>query len=346
LSDSLARIARVELEQEPLVEGALVALDVRTGAVRAMVGGFDFERSKFNRATQAFRQVGSAFKPIVYTAAIEHAGWTPASLIIDAPVSFPDPTTNKVWTPQNYDLSFLGPVTLRQALEKSRNIPAIKTLQAVGVETGIEYAKKLGLSREMPPYLPIAIGAGEATLLEMTSAFATFANQGLRMEPFLIERVTDQRNNIIEERRPHAIDAIRADTAYLISSLLRGVVERGTATRVRALKRPIAGKTGTTNDWTDGWFVGYEPWLAAGVWVGFDDQTNSLGRRQDGARTALPIWMDFWSKATKDAPIEENPIPGNIVFIPVDSMGRPARPGEPGVYMEAFIAGSNAVGMP
>jgi penicillin-binding protein 1A len=346
LSDSLVRAARVELEQEPLVEGALVALDVRTGAVRAMVGGFDFEHSKFNRATQAYRQVGSAFKPIIYTAAIEHDGWTPATLIIDAPISFPNPAMNQVWTPQNYDLSFLGPITLRHALEKSRNIPAIKTLQAIGVETGIEYAKKLGLSREMPPYLPIAIGAGEATPLEMTAAFATFANQGLRMEPFLIERITDQRDNIIEERRPRAVDAIRADTAYLITSLLRGVVERGTATRARSLKRPIAGKTGTTNDWTDGWFIGYEPGLASGVWVGFDDQTHSLGRGQDGARTALPIWMDFWKKATKDSPIEEFPIPGNIVFIPVDTMGHPARPGEPGVYMEAFVAGSKGVGMP
>ncbi|MBN2370055.1 MAG: PBP1A family penicillin-binding protein [Vicinamibacteria bacterium] len=345
LSDTLTRTARVELEQEPLIEGALVALDVRTGAIRAMVGGFDFERSKFNRATQAYRQVGSAFKPILYTAAIEHAGWTPASIIIDAPISFPNPATNQIWTPHNYDRNYLGPITLRHAIEKSRNIPAIKTLQAIGVEAGIRYAKKMGLSREMPPYLPIAIGAGEATPLELTAAFATYANQGLRMEPFMIERVTDQRNNVIEERRPRAIDAIRADTAYLITSLLRGVVERGTATRARSLKRPIAGKTGTTNDWTDGWFVGYEPSLAAGVWVGFDEPTHSLGRGQDGARTALPIWMDFWKKAMQNEPIEEYPIPGNIVFIPVDSMGHPARPGEPGVYMEAFIAGSKAAGM-
>jgi penicillin-binding protein 1A len=344
VNDVPHKTVQVSLEQEPLVEGALIALDVRTGAIRAMVGGFDFARSKFNRATQAYRQVGSAFKPIIYTAAIEHAGWTAATLIVDSPISFPDPATGSVWTPRNYDLTFVGPLTVRRAIEKSRNIPAIKTLQAIGIETGLEYAKKLGLQRDLPPYLPIAIGAGEATLQEMTSAFATFANQGLRMEPYLIERITDQRGNIIEETHPHAIDAIRADSAYIMSSILRGVVEHGTAMRARQLKRPIAGKTGTTNDWTDGWFIGFEPRLAAGVWVGFDDQAQSLGRNHDGAHTALPIWISFWADATKNMPIEEYPIPGNIVFVPVDSMGRPARPGEPGVYMEAFISGSKMPG--
>lgn len=332
--------ARVRLEPDPKVEGALLALDVRTGAVRAMVGGYDFERSQFNRATQARRQVGSAFKPIVYAAALETLGWTPTTTLVDAPLSITDPWDNSVWAPQNYDHGYMGPITLRRAIEQSRNIPAVKTLQAVGVDAGIEYAKRLGLSGELPPYLPIALGAGEATLIEMVGAFATFANQGLRMRPFLIERIEDRDGNLVEETRPRATDAIRADTAYIVTSLLRGVVERGTASRARRLGRPIAGKTGTTNDYTDAWFIGYEPSLAAGVWVGFDEKVNSLGRGGDGSRAALPIWMDFWKKATAERPIEEFPIPGNIVFIPVDERGRPGAPGTPGVRMEAFVTGT------
>jgi penicillin-binding protein 1A len=332
--------ARVQLEQEPKVEGALVALDVRSGAVRAMTGGYDFERSKFNRATQAMRQVGSAFKPVVYAAALEKLGWTPATVIVDAPLSFTDPWDKSVWSPQNYDGAYMGPITLRHALEQSRNIPAVKTLQAEGIDTGIEYAHRLGLSGQFPPYLPIALGAGEATLMEMVGAYATFANQGLRMRPFFIERITDREGNVIEQATPRATDALRADTAFLITSLLRGVVERGTAARARRLNRPIAGKTGTTNDFTDAWFIGFEPSLAAGVWVGFDEKKESLGKGETGSEAALPIWMDFWSTVTADRPVEDYPIPGNIVFVPVDQMGHPGTPGAPGVRMEAFVAGT------
>jgi penicillin-binding protein 1A len=332
--------ARLLLEQEPKVEGALVAMDVKSGAIRAMVGGYDFERSKFDRATQAMRQVGSAFKPIIYSAAIEKMAWTPATIIVDSPISFPNPWNKTVWSPKNYDGEYWGPIPLRRALEHSRNVPAVKTLQAEGVETGIEYARKLGITGELPPFLPIALGAGEATPLEMVAAYGTFANQGLRMKPMMITRITDRDGNVIEEDRPEAKDAIRADTAYLMTTLLRGVVERGTAVRARALKRPIAGKTGTTNDFTDAWFIGYEPSLAAAVWVGYDDKRLSLGRHEEGARAALPIWMDFWAAAMKDKPAEDYPIPGNIVFVPVDEMGRPARPGTPGVQMEAFVAGT------
>ena len=332
--------ARVLLEQEPRVEGALVAMEVRTGAIKAMFGGYDFERSKFNRATQAMRQVGSAFKPFLYAAAIETLEWTPSTILIDAPISFPNPWNKTVWTPHNYDFKFLGPIPVRKAIAESRNIPAVKTLQAVGIEKGIEYARKLGLTGELPPYLPIALGAGEATPMQMAAAFGTFANQGLRMTPMLITRITDRGGNIIEENRPRAQDAIRADTAYLMTSLLRGVVEHGTATRAKALKRPISGKTGTTNDYTDAWFVGYEPSLVAAVWVGYDDKRESLGPREEGARAALPIWMDFWAQVMKDRPLEDYPIPGNIVFVPVDEMGRPGKPGVPGVEMEPFVAGT------
>ncbi len=332
--------ATVQLEQEPKVEGALVAVDVRTGAVRALVGGYDFEKSKFNRATQAMRQVGSAFKPIVYAAALETLGWTPSTVIVDAPLTFPNPWNKTTWSPQNYDGAYMGPIPLRRAVEQSRNVPAVKTLQAVGIEKGIEYARRLGLSGELPPYLPIALGAGEATLQEMVAAYATFANQGLRMKPFYIDRITDRDGNVVEQTTPRASDALRADTAFILTSLLRGVAERGTAARARRLKRPIAGKTGTTNDFTDAWFVGYEPSLAAGVWVGFDDKRLSLGRGETGADAALPIWMEFWAAATADRPIEEYPIPGNVVFVPVDEMGRPGVPGAAGVRMEAFVAGT------
>jgi penicillin-binding protein 1A len=337
--------AKVLLEQEPKVEGAFLALDVKTGAVKAMVGGYDFERSKFNRATQAMRQVGSAFKPIVYAAAVEKMAWTASTVIVDAPLSFPNPWNKTVWSPQNYDRRYLGPIPLRKAVEQSRNIPAVKTLQAVGVETGIQYAHKLGLAGEFPPYLPIALGAGEATLTEMTAAYAAFANQGLRMKPFLVQRITDRDGNVIEEARPQARDAIRADTAFILTTLLRGVVQRGTAARARSLKRPIAGKTGTTNDFTDAWFIGFEPTLAAGVWVGFDEKKNSLGKDATGGHAALPIWMDFWGPTMKDKPVEDFSIPGNIVFVPVDEGGRLGHAGLPGVQMEAYVAGTEPKGL-
>jgi penicillin-binding protein 1A len=175
-------------------------------------------------------------------------------------------------------------------------------------------------------------------------AYATFANQGLRMKPFLIERITDRDGNVVEQATPRASDALRADTAFILTSLLRGVAERGTAARVRRLKRPVAGKTGTTNDFTDAWFVGYEPSLAAGVWVGFDEKKDSLGRGETGAAAALPIWMEFWGAVTADRPVEEYPIPGNVVFVPVDEMGRPGAPGAVGVRMEAFVAGTEPRG--
>lgn len=295
------RTADVELEQEPDAESAFLAMDTRTGAVQAMVGGFDFERSKFNRAVQAHRQTGSIFKAIVYSAAIESLGWGPQTLIVDAPISVTNPGS-PTWSPHNYDMKFEGTITLQRAVEQSRNVPAIKTLQAIGVEKGIEYARKLGLKDELPPYLPIAIGAGEATLDEMVAAFGTIANEGLRMTPILITRITDNEGSVLEENLPEAHDALRPETAATMANLLRGVVERGTAVRAKSLGRPLCGKTGTTDDWTDTWFVGFEREMVAGVWSGFDDKRKSLGRGRDGARTSLPIFMDFWKEAMKRLP--------------------------------------------
>ena len=306
------RVAEVSYEQEPEAESAFLAMDTRSGAVKAMVGGFDFERSKFNRAVQAHRQTGSIFKAIVYSAAVESLGWGPQTLIVDAPISFSS-AGSPTWSPHNYDMKFEGTITVQHAVEESRNIPAIKTLQAIGVEKGIEYARKLGLKDPLPPYLPIAIGAGEATLDEMVAAFGTIANEGLRMTPMLITRITDNEGNVLEEKLPDAHDALRPETAATMANILRGVVERGTAQRARALNRPLCGKTGTTDNWSDTWFVGFERDMVAGVWSGFDDKRLSLGRGQDGARTSLPIFMDFWKEAMKQLPKDAAfppPLPG------------------------------------
>ena len=298
------RIAEVAFEQEPDAESALLAMDTRSGAVKAMIGGFDFERSRFNRAVQAHRQTGSIFKAIVYSAAVESLGWGPDTLILDAPISFTS-AGSPTWSPRNYDLKFEGTITVRHAIEESRNVPAIKTLQAIGVEKGIEYARKFGLKDDLPPYLPIAIGAGEATLAEMVAAFGTIANEGLRMTPILVTRITDNEGNVLEENLPEAYDAIRPETAATMANILRGVVERGTAVRAKSLNRPaLCGKTGTTDDWSDTWFVGFERALVAGVWSGFDDKRKSLGRGRDGARTSLPIFMDFWKEAIKELPAD------------------------------------------
>lgn len=298
------RVAEVSFEQEPEAESAFLAMDTRTGAIRAMVGGFDFERSKFNRAVQAHRQTGSIFKAIVYSAAVESLGWGPETMIVDAPITF-TAAGSPTWSPHNYDMKFEGTITVQHAVEESRNIPAIKTLQAIGIEKGIEYARKLGLKDELPPYLPIAIGAGEATLDEMVAAFGTIANEGLRMTPMLITRITDNEGNVLEEKLPEAHDALRPETAATMANILRGVVLRGTAQRAASLGRPLCGKTGTTDNWSDTWFVGFERDMVAGVWSGFDDKRKSLGRGQDGARTSLPIFMDFWREASKQLPKDQ-----------------------------------------
>jgi penicillin-binding protein 1A len=298
------RVADVGYEQEPEAESGFLAMDTRSGAIKAMVGGFDFERSKFNRSVQAHRQTGSIFKAIVYSGAVESLGWGPETLIVDAPISF-SAAGSPTWSPHNYDMKFEGTITVQHAIEESRNIPAIKTLQAIGIEKGIEYARKLGLKDELPPYLPIAIGAGEATLDEMVAAFGTIANEGLRMTPMLITRITDNEGNVLEEKPPEAHDALRPETAATMANLLRGVVERGTAQRAKVLGRPLCGKTGTTDNWSDTWFVGFERDMVAGVWSGFDDKRKSLGRGQDGARTSLPIFIDFWREASKAFPKDQ-----------------------------------------
>lgn len=326
------------LDQEPLVEGALVAVQNRTGDVIAMVGGYDFSRSKFNRATQAYRQLGSTFKPFLYTAAIDR-GFTPASVLVDAPVSYAVGPGQPAYTPSNYDNRFYGPMTLRRALEQSRNVPAVRLMDALGPKQVIAYARRFGLTGNLAPYLSLALGASEATLLETTSAFSVFPNQGVRMTPHLVQKVTDREGSVLEENRPEPSDAVRADTAYVMTSLLQGVVERGTAARAASLEWPLGGKTGTTNDFTDAWFVGFDPDITVGVWVGHD-QKKPLGPSESGGVAALPIWIEFmkaWIGDRKEAP--EFGRPGNILFVDVTT-GAGAEGEPPTTRKEVFISGT------
>ena len=341
--DEASRTAGVELEEDPLVDGALLAIDNRTGQIKAMVGGLSFSRSKFNRAVQAYRQMGSGFKPIVYTAAIDR-GFTPTSILLDTPVAYPAGPGQPLYEPHDYDGKFEGPITLRHAIEESRNIPAVRTMDAIGPKTVIDYARRFGFQGPMQPYLSLALGAAEASLVEATAAYSVFPNQGVLMHPYQILRIVDRDGNLLEENKPQPRDAIRADTAYVMTNLMRGVILRGTAARAASLDWPLAGKTGTTNDFTDAWFTGFDPNITVGVWVGFDDK-KELGPAETGAQAALPIWIDFMKAYIDKHGDRKNPPafepPGNIVFVSVDkATGTPVPAEVPGAINEAFISGT------
>jgi penicillin-binding protein 1A len=324
----------VALEQAPILEGALVAIDNRTGEIRAMAGGFSFDRSKFNRATQARRQLGSIFKPIVYTTAIDR-GFTPVSVFVDEPVSYEPGPNQPPYSPMNYDRKFEGPVTLRRALEQSRNIPAVKAMLEVGPTQVVDYAGRFGLRGNLQPFLSLALGSAEATLVDATAAYSVFPNQGVRMTPYAVSTITDREGNILEQNRPQAHEAIRADTAFVMTNLLRGVVQRGTGAAAAALDWPLAGKTGTVDDYTDTWFIGFDPNITVGVWVGYDEKKPIGGSSngETGATAALPIWIDFMRAYIEKRGDRENPpqfdAPGNIAFVTLDSGIR-----------EAFINGT------
>jgi penicillin-binding protein 1A len=342
--DDAAGTAVVTLDQTPVAEGAIVAIENRTGQIKAMVGGWNFNRSKFNRAVQAYRQLGSTFKPIVYTAAIDR-GFTPTSILLDAPVAY-QAGNGRVYSPTNYDHKFDGPITLRWALEESRNIPAIKMMDTLGPKNVLDYAKRFGFEENFPPYLPIALGAGDATLLEVTSAYTTFPNQGVRMKPFSVVTVKDRDGNLLEENRGEPSDVIRADTAFVMTNMLRGVLTRGTGQSQAALAAtwPLAGKTGTVDENTDAWFVGFDPDITVGVWIGFDEK-KSLGGAEQGAFAALPIWAEFMKAYIDARPDKDDPpqfeAPGNIVFLQVEkTTGALLPPDTPGSIREAFIAGT------
>jgi penicillin-binding protein 1A len=340
--DEEAKTAVVALEQTPIVQGALVAIENRTGHIKAMVGGFDFGRSKFNRAVQAYRQLGSTFKPIVYTTAIDR-GYTPASILTDEPVNYPS-ADGTAYSPSNYDHSFEGPVTLRRALEQSRNIPAVRMMEMVGPSSVLRNAKRFGFSQDFPPYLSVALGAGDGTLVEVTSAYSVFPNQGVRMKPVDVLKVVDRAGNLLEENRAEPVDVIRADTAFVLTNLLRGVVQRGTAAAAASLEWPLAGKTGTVDNNTDAWFIGFDPDITVGVWVGLDEK-KPLGTNETGAVAALPIWIDFMKAHIETHPDREDPprfeAPGNIVYVAVNrATGTAAAPDTSGAITETFIAGT------
>src|ERR1700688_1883172 len=285
--------ARVSLEQDSGAQGSLLAIDHATGGIKAMVEGRNFNESKFDRVTQAMRQVGSSFKPYVYTTIID-GGASPDDTILDEPISFETPSGP--YSPHNYDEKFEGIITLRRALAQSRNIPALKLANKVGIKAVIDYAGRFGITAKLPPYLPVALGAAEITLMEQTSAYSVFPNDGVRVIPRYITRVTDYEGRVLEEDFPDVKDVIIERTARIMTSMLREVVLHGTGIAASRLPFPVAGKTGTTNDFTDAWFMGFSPTMTCGVWVGYDEK-KSLGAKETGAHAALPIWMNFMTVA-------------------------------------------------
>jgi penicillin-binding protein 1A len=300
--------AHVSIEQDSGAQASLIAIDNATGGIKAMVGGRDFNDSKFDRATQSLRQVGSSFKPYVYATVIDQ-GASPDDTILDEPVSFDTPSGP--YSPHNYDEKFEGIITLRRALAQSRNIPALKLASKVGIKTVIDYAGRFGITAKLPPYLPVALGSAEITLIEQTAAYSVFPNDGVRITPRYITRVTDYEGRVMEEDFPDVKDAISARTARIMTSMLREVVLHGTGVAAAKLPFPVAGKTGTTNDFTDAWFVGFSPTMSCGVWVGYDEK-KSLGAKETGAHAALPIWMNFMTVAMAGKDVGDFQPPPNL----------------------------------
>jgi len=371
--------ALFSLDQTPEAQSALVAVDPRTGAVKAMVGGYDFKKSQFNRATQAKRNPGSAFKPIIYGAALDK-GISAATIFDDAPVEY-DSGRDKAWKPKNYDNIYRGPVTMREALTNSINVVSVKILESVGVGSAVEFAKKLGITSPLDPNLTLALGASSLSPLELTTAYAAYANGGYRVTPYFITKVTDAEGLVLEEvaiptipvafaNQTSAVNlnAVAAqqgqllttgpvatttpaspltpvpvmspEVAYIMTNLMQSVVNSGTGQRAKAVGRPVAGKTGTTNDMKDAWFVGFVPQLVAGVWVGYD-QERSLGASGSGGQAAAPIWTEFMQKGLANLAVENFTVPAGVTFATINTRtGRLAREGSENSSLEGFVAGT------
>jgi penicillin-binding protein 1A len=351
---------RLVLRQMPAANGGFIAMDPHTGRVLALVGGFSYDASEFNRATQALRQTGSAFKPFVYAAALDH-GYTPASVLLDAPFVMEQGPGQGLWSPENYSQDFVGPSTLRRGIEKSRNTLTVRLASSMGMEPIVENAKKFGVKEDMPPYLSMALGAGETTLMKLTAAYSTFVNGGKRVTPTLIDRIQDRHGRTIfrhdtracsdcnarywnnqeepalPDPRPQILDPT---TAYQMVSLLEGVVRWGTGTAVRAVGKPLAGKTGTTNEERDAWFIGFSPDLAAGAYIGFDSPAP-LGKGETGGHVAAPVFRDFMKVALADKPAQPFRVPANIRLVRVNHVtGKPTGPDDPQAIIEAFKMGT------
>jgi penicillin-binding protein 1A len=292
--------ARVQVEQQPAPQAAMVAIDNPTGEIKALVGGYSFEDSKFNRATQAVRQVGSSFKIYVYADAIQK-GASPFDTILDAP--FTTISGGQPYSPRNYDEKFEGNITLRRALAGSRNIPAVKLAEKIGIGSVVETARRFGITTPMPPYLPLALGSADMKLIEHVSAFTVFPDDGIRIDPHMIRRVTSYDGALLEEARPSIHEVVPPEVAHTMTAMLEEVVQFGTGIAAKQLKRPAAGKTGTTQDYTDAWFIGFTPQITSGVWVGYDDKQISLGKKETGARAALPIWLEFMQNGLAGMPV-------------------------------------------
>ncbi|MCS6925971.1 MAG: PBP1A family penicillin-binding protein [Candidatus Binatia bacterium] len=317
-------------------EGALLAIDLTTGQVKAMVGGYDFRQSQFNRAVQAKRQPGSAFKPLIYAAALDR-GYTPATVVIDGPVSYWD--HRRVWSPQNFERRYYGPTRLREALTFSRNVVTVKIASRLGLNYLTTYIPQLGIRSHLARNLSLALGTSEVTLLELARAYGVFATGGMLFEPLFITKITDSDGAVLNEFSFDPKPVIAPETAYLMTSMLQSVIERGTGKSVQEIGRPAAGKTGTTNEFQDAWFLGYTPEMLTGVWVGYDEK-RSLGEKETGGRVAAPIWLDFMKRALAGRPITTFPLPAGITFSYIDPKTglRPA-PGGPAI-LECFRRGT------
>lgn len=327
------------LEQAPELQGAVLGLNAKTGEIKVMVGGYSFNESQFNRAIQAKRQTGSAIKPLIYSLAIE-SGLTPSSQFIDEPYFYFDKWINEIWSPQNFDHKYRGLVTLRRGVEESINIVTAKLVELLTPEKVVQHIKKFGISTDLRPYMSISLGAFEIPLLELVSAYSVFSNQGIRMKPYFIIKIEDREGNLLEENRREAYEVLSPSVAYIMTNLMKGVVLRGTAAKASSLKRPLAGKTGTCDEYTDAWFIGFDPSFVLGIWVGHDIK-KSIGHNETGARAALPIWMEIMKEYLKDKPVEDFPVPPDIVFLKVDRMtGLLATPFCSHIIEEAFIAGT------
>jgi penicillin-binding protein 1A len=348
------------LRQLPEIEGAMVVMDPHTGRVLALVGGFSFSESQFNRATQALRQPGSSFKPFVYAAALDN-GYTPSSVVMDAPIEIDPGFGQPIWRPENYSQEFYGPSTLRTGIELSRNVMTVRLAQDMGMPLVAEYARRFGVYDNLGPYLPMALGSGETTVMRMVAGYSVFANGGRSVSPTLIDRIQDRFGRTIFRHQERICEGCAAEawtgqdeptiidnrdqvldpmTAYQMTSMLQGVVERGTATVAKKIGKPLAGKTGTTNEYRDAWFVGYSPDLVVGVYIGYD-QPRSLGRGETGGHLAAPIFTQFMEQALADSPPIPFRVPPGMTFIPINrKTGLTAQPGDPGTILEAFKPGT------
>ena len=324
------------LEQEPEVQAALISLSTLTGQVKSMVGGYDYNKSQFNRAVQAIRQPGSAFKPIIYAAAVNQ-GYGPSSIIIDSPIIFKDKKDAfEKWKPVNFEEKFYGPTSLREALAHSRNVVTVKLMQKIGINSTIRLARSLGITTNLEENLSIALGSSGTTLYELTSAYSAFANLGNITKPTVIRNIKSRQGKVLFTAEPDTTQPISSETAHIMTSLMQSVVQNGTAKKIKSLKRPVAGKTGTTNNYVDAWFIGYTPELVTGVWVG-KDKDKPLGRNETGSRAAIPIWLQFMQKVLANKPIINFPVSSNIQFIKVQSESRkPAKYSDTSTSFELF----------